>query len=114
MFWSLPKRREETIRLGRVGQWWPKPYTIPISSRNTHLYFIGSSCQGKSKFLESLIVQDIVAGRGVGLVDPHTDLARDTLAHLLSLGFFNDPTNYQRVVYLDPTRTDFIIPFNVL
>jgi hypothetical protein len=114
MFWSLPKQKEEAIRLGRVGLWWPKPYTLSNSARTTHLYCIGSSGQGKSKFLESLIVQDIVAGRGVGLVDPHTDLARDTLAHLLSLGFFNDPKNYERVIYLDPTRTDFIIPFNVL
>jgi hypothetical protein len=78
------------------------------------MYIIGTTGQGKSKFLESLLVADIRAGRGCGLVDPHTDLARDTLAHLLSDGYFCDPKAFERVIYFDPTRTDYIIPFNVL
>ena len=69
---------------------------------------------GKSKFLESLMVQDILAGRAVGLVDPHTDLSSDTLAHLVSSGYFADEAAYQKIIYLDPTRTDYFIPFNVL
>ena len=90
------------------------PYQIPIKYRYTHCYCIGTTGQGKSKFLENLIVSDIRAGRGCGLVDPHTDLARDTLAHLLSVGYFNHETAHQRVIYFDPTRSDYTIPFNVL
>jgi hypothetical protein len=114
MFPLLSRTRDERVCLGRVGPLWLKRYEIPISHRFTHLYCIGASGQGKSRFLEHLLVQDIVAGRGIGLVDPHTDLARDTLAHLLSVGYFDDPEAFKRVIYFDPTRSDYIIPFNIL
>jgi hypothetical protein len=87
---------------------------VPTSARHTHLYTIGSTGSGKSKFLESLIVEDIKAGRGVGLIDPHSDLARDVLAHLLSDGYFAEERNLERVIYFDPTRSDYVLPFNVL
>jgi hypothetical protein len=90
------------------------PYNVPISERDKHLYVIGTTGTGKSKFLESLMVADIMAGRAVGLVDPHTDLSRDTLQHLVSLGYFNQENGYRNVIYFDPTRSDYVIPFNVL
>lgn len=114
MAWSLPPFQRDTIRLGRIGPCGLVPYAIPNHARSTHVYIIGTTGQGKSKFLETLLVADIIAGRGCGLVDPHTDLARDSLAHLLSSGYFNTPHAFERVIYFDPTRTDFIIPFNVL
>jgi hypothetical protein len=111
MHWKhlLPVR--DRVVLGRVG--W-LPYAIPNWTRDTHVYVIGASGTGKSKLLESLFVADVKAGRGCGLVDPHGDLARDTLAHLLSVGFFADPDTLKRVIYFDPARTDVTIPFNVL
>lgn len=75
---------------------------------------IGITGQGKSKLLEHLLVQDIVAGRGCGLLDPHTDLARDLLANLAVNGFFDNEQNNERVIYFDPSRTDYLVPFNVL
>src|SRR5947208_9611356 len=56
----------------------------------------------------------VISNRGVGLVDPHHDLARDTLLHLISDGYFRDPQAFKRVIYFDPTRTDYVIPFNIL
>jgi hypothetical protein len=114
MYLSLPRSRQESVCLGRAGPLWLFPYTIPLSARHVHLYTIGASGSGKSKFLESLLVGDIRAGRGCSLVDPHTDLARDTLMHLLSVGYFSDITPYERIVYFDPTRGDYAIPFNIL
>src|SRR6266511_2971547 len=114
MLQLLPRSRDARICIGRVGPLWLGRYEIPLASRFTHLYCLGASGQGKSRFLEHLLVQDIVAGRGVGLVDPHTDLARDTLAHLLSIGYFDRPDALKRVIYFDPTRTDYVIPFNIL
>src|SRR5579859_7625685 len=114
MNWPLLPPSSETIRLGRVGPFGLLRYHIPVKDRITHFYCIGTTGQGKSKFLETLIVSDILAGRGCGLVDPHTDLARDTLAHLLSEGFFKSEAQRQRVIYFDPTRIDYAIPFNVL
>jgi hypothetical protein len=77
-------------------------------------YSLGTTGQGKSKFLENLLVQDILAHRAAGMIDPHTDLARDTLAHLASAGYFRDQNAYERVIYFDPTRSDYILPFNIL
>lgn len=42
--------------------------------RDTHMQVIGSSGSGKSFFLEHLIRRDILAGRGVCVIDPHGEL----------------------------------------
>jgi type IV secretory system conjugative DNA transfer VirD4/TraG family protein len=47
--------------------------------RGQHLYVVGKTGLGKSTLLRNLILQDLYAGRGVGLLDPHGDLARDVL-----------------------------------
>jgi Type IV secretion-system coupling protein DNA-binding domain len=114
MAWPLFLPSSARVRLGQIGPFGLLPYHIPVIDRHTHFYCIGTTGQGKSKFLESLLVADIRAGRGCGVVDPHTDLARDTLTHLLSVGFFNSEAARQRVIYFDPTRTDYVIPFNIL
>jgi hypothetical protein len=114
MAWPLFLPSSARVRLGQFGPFGLLPYHIPVSDRHTHFYCIGTTGQGKSKFLESLLVPDIRAGRGCGVVDPHTDLARDTLTHLLSVGYFINEAARQRVIYFDPTRTDYLIPFNVL
>ena len=41
--------------------------------RRRHLYVIGQTGTGKSHFIENLVIQDIDAGRGVALLDPHGD-----------------------------------------
>ncbi len=114
MVWPLPPFQRDRLHLGRIGPFGVLPYSIPNHARATHMYVIGTTGQGKSKFIESLLVADIRAGRGCGLVDPHTDLARDTLTNLLSRGYFPNPANLKRVIYFDPTRTDYFLPFNIL
>jgi hypothetical protein len=47
--------------------------------RAQHLYIVGKTGLGKSTLLRNLILQDLYAGRGVGLLDPHGDLAREIL-----------------------------------
>jgi len=47
--------------------------------RAEHLYIVGRTGLGKSTLLRNLIIQDLYAGRGVGLLDPHGDLARDVM-----------------------------------
>src|SRR5215211_5069482 len=114
MAFHLSTSAQSSVCFGSVGFLGLKKFSLPIAERHTHLYCIGTTGQGKSKFLENLLVQDILAGRGAGLVDPHTDLARDTLSHLASVGYFRDETAYERVIYFDPTRSDYLLPFNIL
>lgn len=45
------------------------------ADRLHHLYVIGQTGTGKSTLLETLALQDIYAGRGVAVIDPHGDLA---------------------------------------
>lgn len=51
-------------------------FGIKQSDRLQHLYVIGQTGTGKSTLLEHLVVQDMVAGRGLAVIDPHGDLAK--------------------------------------
>ncbi|MBL8528383.1 MAG: TraM recognition domain-containing protein [Burkholderiales bacterium] len=47
--------------------------------RTRHCYVMGATGAGKSTLLYNMIVQDILNGEGVGLIDPHGDLYRQVL-----------------------------------
>ena len=49
-------------------------FGIKQADRLMHTYMIGKTGTGKSTCLETMIVQDIQAGRGCCLLDPHGDL----------------------------------------
>lgn len=117
MRFSLPfsQDHKDNLVLGRTG---PFPFfpTFRISGqqRATHMYVLGITGQGKSKLLEHCLFQDIIFGRGCGLLDPHTDLACDLLSYVAATGFFADSENAKRIIYFDPSRTDYLMPFNPL
>ena len=52
-----------------------KKFGIKADDRRRHMYLIGKTGMGKSTILENMIIDDIRAGRGVAVVDPHGDLA---------------------------------------
>jgi len=78
------------------------------------MYVIGMSGNGKSKLLEYCLYQDIAASRGCGLIDPHSLLADDLLRLLVTRNVLADPDIRHRLIYVDPARTDYVVPFNVL
>ena len=49
-------------------------FGIKQADRLLHIYVIGKTGTGKSTLLQTLIRQDIEAGRGCALIDPHGDL----------------------------------------
>jgi DNA helicase HerA-like ATPase len=55
---------------------------IPLKDRAIHMYVIGASGSGKTKFLEFPIQQDIRLGNGFGIIDPHGDLIDETIGFL--------------------------------
>src|SRR5689334_5276373 len=57
-------------------------FGIKRTDRGFHLYVIGKTGTGKSTLLENLIRQDIVAGEGLALLDPHGDLVEHVLRHI--------------------------------
>lgn len=79
------------------------------SERATHAYVVGQSGTGKSRALESWIMQDVLAGRGVGVIDPHGDLFSNLLARIAPRKQL-----HERVVILDPLDPDWIVGLNPL
>jgi CxxC-x17-CxxC domain-containing protein len=71
------------------------------------MYLIGKTGMGKSTIQENMIVEDIRAGRGVALVDPHGDLAEKVIQYIPK-----ERTN--DVVYFNPADTQYPIAFNVV
>lgn len=108
-------RRSDDLLLGRTGKYsfFPK-FHISAQSRRFHTYVVGLTGRGKSKFLQNCLVQDIMAGRGCAVIDPHGDLAKDVMNSLIDKGFFSNDHSIDRLIYVAPRRRDFVIPFNVL
>jgi Helicase HerA, central domain/TraM recognition site of TraD and TraG len=52
-----------------------KTFGIRQKDRLSHVYILGKTGTGKSTLLHSLIQQDLSAGRGLCLIDPHGELA---------------------------------------
>lgn len=77
------------------------------SDRSQHCYVIGSTGTGKSTLLRSLIGQDIEAGRGVAVLDPHGDLYTQVLEKV-------PEDRAQDVVLIDFTDFDHVPALNLL
>lgn len=80
---------------------------LPQGDRATHCLIVGKTGTGKSNLLHHLIHQDIQAGRGVAVIDPHGNLVRDILR--TSIG-----QREQDVVVLDLNQHEHPIPLNPL
>lgn len=57
-----------------------RPFGIRTEDRRAHMYVIGKTGTGKSSLLEAMIRQDLLAGHGLALFDPHGDLAERLVA----------------------------------
>lgn len=91
---------------------------ITNKDRNSHFYVIGGTGVGKSKCLQYLIMQDILEGRGVGVIDPHGDLVED-LKGLLAVGYASLHEELaealsQNIILIDPTDPKYTVAFNPL
>ncbi|MGD9784650.1 MAG: type IV secretory system conjugative DNA transfer family protein [Hyphomicrobiaceae bacterium] len=74
-----PLRLGSVERYGAIDVTHP-PLVLDGDARARHLYAIGATGSGKSTLLLSLMAQDLAAGAGFCLIDPHGDLAADVLA----------------------------------
>ena len=77
------------------------------NDRCRHLYVVGQTGVGKSALLREMIRQDIEAGHGVGVVDPHGDLVESILGIVPS-------TRAKDVIYFDPGDVERPMGLNML
>lgn len=82
-----------------------KKFGIKLDDRRRHVYILGKTGVGKSSLLLNMAVQDILAGRGIGFIDPHGEAAEELL-HFVPSFRIND------VVYFNPADIDYPIAFN--
>jgi len=82
--------------------------------RAAHFYVVGATRSGKTKFLETLIEQDIRNGLGFGVIDPHGDLTEDIKGYLWLLSGRSQEFIREKVVLIDPTDKERTVVFNPL
>jgi hypothetical protein len=82
-------------------------YGILPDDRRRHVYIIGKTGMGKSTLLENMIYSDIMAGKGVAVIDPHGDLA-EAVMQFVPKHRTND------VILFDPADREFPVAFNLL
>ncbi|MFH1522251.1 MAG: type IV secretion system DNA-binding domain-containing protein [Patescibacteria group bacterium] len=84
-----------------------RKFGIKVDDRRRHMYLIGKTGMGKSTVQENMIIEDIRAGRGVAVVDPHGDLAEKVIEYI--------PTErVNDVIYFNPADMEYPIAFNVV
>jgi len=75
--------------------------------RLRHFYIIGQTGTGKSTLLKNMIVQDIQAGEGVCMIDPHGADLVDILGGI-------PEERFKDVIYFDPGYTPRVMGLNML
>ncbi len=82
-------------------------FGIKVDDRRRHVYLIGKTGSGKTNLLETMMIEDIAAGRGVGIIDPHGESAEKILD-------FVPEDRMDDVIYFNPADLERPIAFNPL
>ena len=99
---------ESHVTIGeRLGWGNPQPFGISALDQRQHIYIIGKTGSGKTTLLLNMIVQHIGLGHGVGLIDPHGDLAEELLHYI-------PPARADHLCYFNPGDLEFPIGLNLL
>src|ERR1017187_2006099 len=99
---------EPHIVIGQREGWGEsRPFGISPADHRHHVYIIGKTGSGKTTLLRNLLIQHIALGHGVGLIDPHGDLAEELLNHI-------PPWRADHLVYFNPADLEFPVALNLL
>ncbi|HRK31348.1 MAG TPA: type IV secretion system DNA-binding domain-containing protein, partial [Tepidisphaeraceae bacterium] len=97
-----------TVRIGTREAWGQRTaFGLSRRDRRQHCYVVGKTGVGKSTLLRNMLLQDIAAGDGVGLIDPHGDLAHEILDYI-------PPRRTRDVIYFNPADHDWPVGLNLV
>jgi len=95
---------EEIAYIGDRRTWGGEvPFGISSVDRRQHLYIAGKTGTGKDDPASKPHLPRHLAGKGVGVIDPHGDLAEELLDCIPSWRLHD-------VVYFDPADAEFLSP----
>jgi hypothetical protein len=80
---------------------------ISADDRRRHMYIPGQTGTGKSTLILNLAVEDMLAGRGIAVLDPHGELTQAILERVPA-------SRVDDVVLVDPTDREMPVGFNFL
>ncbi len=105
---NIPRPEEGHVQLGNnVYRGVHTPIWVKEADRRRHMYIIGKSGSGKTEMMKAMVQQDIEAGRGVCVIDPHGDFADDALT-------FVPRERADDVIFFDPADFDRPMGLNML
>ena len=84
-----------------------QPIRTTADDRMRHTFIIGQTGTGKSTMMESMILQDIRAGRGVAVIDPHGEMVEEIIGKI-------PPGRREDVVYFNLLDRERPPGFNLL
>ncbi len=80
-------------------------FGIKQEDRLLHTYIVGKTGTGKSTLIQTMVIQDIHAGRGVCLLDPHGDLVEKVYKSI--------PTERQKdIIYFNVPEVSLTLKYN--
>ena len=72
-----------------------RPVFITDEDRRRHVYLVGQTGTGKSTLLGNMVIEDIKAGKGLAVIDPHGTLVDLILGHI-------PKERMEDLIYFDP------------
>lgn len=104
----IPGNDKKTTFLARTNfRGADKVFGVKVKDRRQHMYVVGKTGTGKTALLKNMALQDIHAGRGIGIIDPHGEFVEEVIAQI-------PPERIKDVVYFNPVDSEYPIGFNVL
>jgi hypothetical protein len=82
-------------------------FGIKTDDRRRHVYIVGKTGTGKTTLEENMMIDDIRAGHGMALIDPHGDFSKKIIN-------FIPEERIDDVIYFNPGDIDYPIAFNPL
>ncbi len=108
---GMVRRTSDNQRSSRIGvtnfRRDRRVFGIQERDRGGHVYMLGKTGAGKSTLLLNMAIADIAEGVGVGLIDPHGDLAEAILDRV-------PRDRIDDVIYINAADLDHPVAFNPL
>jgi len=82
-------------------------FGIQKPDRRKHMYIVGKTGTGKSTLIKNMVIQDMRAGEGVAVLDPHGQLIDELLE-------FVPQNRLDDVVIFNPADADYPVALNML